>query len=359
MSMDLEAAERASGATFARIAEHPRPLPARFSVPDSEWKAVRQHAGVLDAGFRGLLRVTGGDRISFLQGMVSNDVVGLHPGCGTYAAVLTQQAKIVSDVRVYVLDEEIWLDMPVTRVAAVRESLERYIVADDVELAHDADCQPLIVVEGPESLRVMGAVFEKVLDELPALAHRELRIGGASVRCIAVSHTGEAGYMMVGAPQHAAALWERCAAIGTVPVGMDALQVLRIESGIPWYGADMDDATLIGEVGLSTAISYTKGCYLGQEVVERVAARGQVQRKLVGIVCDGQAVPPRAAKLCRDGKEVGWVTSATWSPACQAVIALGYARRECWEPGYEVSVLQAGGATTTARIATLPFYKPA
>ena len=114
---------------------------------------------------------------------------------------------------------------------------------------------------------------------------------------------------------------------------MDTLDVLRIEAGIPWHGRDIDESTLISEVGIDTAISYKKGCYLGQEVVERVAARGQVHRKLVGLLCAGREVPAPETKLTRDGKEVGWITSAVWSPARAAVVALGYARRECWEVG--------------------------
>jgi len=152
-----------------------------------------------------------------------------------------------------------------------------------------------------------------------------------------------------------AALWERCRAAGAEPVEMETLDVLRLEAGIPWYGRDMDDTTLIGEVGLETAISYQKGCYLGQEVVERVSARGQVQRKLVGLLCEGQALPPHGAKLMHEATEVGWITSAAWSPARAAVIGLGYTRRDYWAAGTELQAALAEG-TTTARVEPLPFY---
>jgi len=331
-------------------------LPARFTTVADEWAAVRQRSGLLDAGFRGLLRLTGTDRVSFLQGMLSNDVARLHPGQGAYAALLTQQGKIVSDMRVYVLSGEMWLDVPATRVAAVRESLERYIIADDVEFVDAPSWQPLVAVEGPQAGRVILAVTGAAADDLVPFAHRECTFDGARVHLAAVSHSGERGSLIFGDAAAAARLWEQCHAAGAEPVGMETLDVLRIEAGIPWHGRDMDDSTLIAEAGLDAAISYKKGCYLGQEVVERVAARGQVHRKLVGLVCEGRRVPSANAKLVHEGKEVGWITSATWSIARSAVIALGYVRREHWEPGSEVRVVLAEG-TAVARVSGLPFYE--
>jgi folate-binding protein YgfZ len=352
MDAQLEAVERASGAAFARFADSE--LPARFGDLQNEWTAVRQHCGLLDARFRSLLRLTGGDRITFLQGMVSNDVARLHDGEGTYAALLTQQGKVVSDLRVYLLADEAWLDVPAARAQAVRESLERYIIADDVEFVSDDAWMPLIAVEGPEAAKVVHAATGESVDQWSPFAHRELRFEGMRIRLVAASHSGERGYLAFGDPAISTILWQRCRTAGAQPVGMEALDVLRVETGIPWYGRDMDDSTLISEVGLESAISYTKGCYLGQEVVERVAARGQVHRKLVGLVCDGSAAPPAGATLVRDGKEVGAIASAVWSPARQAVIALGYVRRECWDAGCEMEIVLPDG-TVTARVVALPF----
>lgn len=353
MSAQLEALEKASGAVFAPSTD--RALPARFSTVEAEWAAVRQRCGLLDAGFRALLRLTGSDRVTFLQGMLSNDVALLKDGEGTYAALLTQQGKLVSDLRAYVLADEVWLDVAATRAAAVRESLERFIIADDVEFAADGSWAPLVAVEGPHADRIVVAVAGESVAGLPPDAHRALTFDGAHVRVVATTHTGERGYLLMGDPGICAKLWQRCRAAGAEPIGMEALDVLRIEAGIPWYGHDFDDATLISEVGLETAISYKKGCYLGQEVVERVAARGQVHRKLVGLVCGDQQVPAPGTKLLRDGKDVGWITSAVWSPARQAVIALGYAKRECWDVGAELQVAQ-GDLPVAARVVALPFY---
>jgi aminomethyltransferase len=351
MSGRLEALEQASGATLMSFAD--TELPARFSDVRAEWTAVRTGCGLLDAGFRALLRLTGNDRITFLQGMVTNDVAALHAGDGVYAAFLTQQGRVVADVRVYALADELWVDVLATRRTALRDGLERYIIADEVEFAAD-DVLPLIVLEGPHAARVVLAVTGEAVAELVPYAHRAFEFEGHTVRITAVTHTGEPGYLLCGSPEAAAALWTRSRSAGAEPVGMEALDVLRIEAGIPWAGRDMDESLLISEVGLESAISYKKGCYLGQEVVERVAARGQVHRKLVGIECHGAALPPSGAKLLHDGKEVGWVTSSTWSPAREAVIALGYARRECAEPGSELQI-ELPHERSGARIVALPF----
>jgi folate-binding protein YgfZ len=353
MSAQLEALQRASGAVFAPFTG--RELPTRFTTVQEEYTAVRQRCGLLDAGFRSLLRLSGGDRITFLQGMVSNDVAGLQDGEGTYAALLTQQGKVVSDLRVYVLPDEAWLDVPATRATAVRESLERYIIADDVEFAADDSRAPLVAVEGPQADRVLLAVTGASASDLQVHGHRDMIFDGTGIRAVVATHGGERGYLLVGDPAAAPTVWKHCQAAGAQPVGMEALDVLRVEAGIPWYGRDFDDTTLISEVGLDAAISYKKGCYLGQEVVERVAARGQVHRKLVGLLCEGQHVPPPESKLVHDSKEVGWITSAVWSPARQAISAFGYLRRECWDVGAQVHLAESNAL---AHVVALPFYAP-
>jgi len=349
----LEAVELAAGGVF----EASDPLPLRFAGLDAEWAAVRRRCGLLDARFRGVLRVTGGDRETFLQGMLSNDVVRLDAGQGVYAALLTIQGRIVSDLRVLKLADEIWLDAPAARVDVVRETLDKYIIADDVELV-PADTQaPLVALEGPEAERIVRTLVGNSVAPLAPFAHQECAVDGTPVRIAAVTHSGAAGYLFYGAPGSAAGLWERCRAAGAEPVGMEALDVLRLEAGIPWYGRDMDEDVLISEVGIDTALSSRKGCYLGQEVVERVAARGQVQRKLVGLACEGDGVPPTPVTVEHEGKEVGWITSAAWSPGRRAVIALGYVRRECWEPGTVLDI--ATPEPRPAMVVTLPFVAAA
>ena len=295
---------------------------------------------MIDAGWRALLRATGSDRAEFLQGMLTNQIKTLAPGQGVHAAHLTVQARVVADMRVLVTDDEIWLDVPAQRRALLRETLDRYLVADDVELVDDDAIVPLLSLEGPRSSEVVTAVFGLSLEERVPLAHVQYE----RFRIVNAGNTGERGVLVFGNADAAAALWQRCREAGVVPVGMQALDVLRVEAGIAWCDRDMDESTLAPEVGLEDAISFTKGCYIGQEVVERVAARGQVQRKLVSLECDGGDVPQPDTKLVRDGEEVGAITSAVRSFERDGAIALGYVRRSAWEPGTMVEVGSGGRA---------------
>jgi aminomethyltransferase len=350
--MTLSEVQAQNGAVWGEV--DGKKLPRHFGDVAREWAAVRQRCGLIDAGFRALWRLTGGDRVTFLQGMVTNDVAKVPEGLGTYAALLTIQGRVIADARVYVLADELWLDCAAGCAASVHDSLERYIIADDVELLEAGDWSPLVVVEGPQAARVLLAVVGESLTDLPAMAHREVDFDGGRVRIAAVTHSGAPGYIVFGATALAARFWSHCQAAGAEPVGMDALNVLRVEAGIPWVGHDMDESTLIGEVGLEAAISFRKGCYLGQEVVERVAARGQVQRKRVGLLCAGETIPNPGARISRDGKEVGHVTSAVWSPHRNQVIAMAYVRREAWDEGTELLVDSAAGPIA-ASVGILPF----
>jgi folate-binding protein YgfZ len=350
MSSSLRDLQEECGASFARF--FAADLAAHYGDPAAEWNAARRGGAVIDAGHRALLRAVGSERVDFLQGMLSNDLRTLKPGGGIHAAYLTVQGRVVSDMRVFALADEIWLDVPVQRRNVVRQTLEKYIVADDVELTADDAVAPLLSLEGPKSAAITAAVLGEPVGELEMLAHARRRFEGSELRVARASHSGEDGFLIFGEVGAAAALWRRSVNAGAVPVGMDVLDILRVEAGIPWCDRDMDESFLAPEVGLGDAISYKKGCYIGQEVVERVASRGQVQRQLMGLLCDGERLPPPGSKLSRDGEDVGVLTSAVRSPALRSVIALAYVRRAAWEPDTMVHI--EGGSA--ARVAKLPFY---
>ncbi|GIW45635.1 MAG: aminomethyltransferase [Candidatus Binatia bacterium] len=320
-----------------------------------EWAAVREGVGVFDGGFRKLWALVGTDRVSFLQGMITADVARLGNGTGTYAASVTVQGRVVTDLRVFALEDALWLDVPRERADRVREHLSQYIVADDVEFA-DPPSVPLIVLEGRRAASLAQRWLGEDVAELPMYGHREIVWNGLNVRVAAVTHTGERGWILFGSPAGFAHLWQEACALGALPVGAQALEVLRIEAGIPRVGVDMDESTLIAEADVEAAISYGKGCYLGQEVVERVAARGQVQRKRRGFICRGSALPVRGAGVFQHQREVGHVTSVAWSPALGCGIGFAYLRREVWEPG---QILEARWAEDRASIevANVPFLE--
>jgi len=351
MESDFERALRAHGAVFETV--QGLQLPAHFGDVGREWRAAREGAAVFAAGFRSLIAAIGEDRVTFLQGMLTNDVKALAAGQGVYAAFLNQQGRLVSDLRVYAQTERLLLDVLAWRRAALMEALSRFIVADDVELT-PVDEEPLIGVEGPLARAVVAEALG--VTDLPQTpyAHQRLTFEGAALLVIAASEVDGSGLLLCGPASTGPALLDACIEAGARPLGMRALDILRVEAGVPWPGVDTDDSTLIMETGRQAAISFTKGCYLGQEVVERVAARGHVNRQISGLVLDGEQLPPAGARVLADAREVGYVTSAVRSEALRAVIALAMIQIKHAPLGERVDV-DMDGVRTTATVSALPF----
>lgn len=330
-------------AAAPRTTFHGIDLPARFGDLAHEGEVLRRGVGLFDGSLRAWLRMRGEDRVDFLQGMVSNDVRALAVGGNVYAAMLTQQGRVVSDLRIHAAEDHFLLDLPAHAAAAARASLEKFIVADDVEI-EDVDAV-LVGLEGPACAATLAAVAPGA--SVTRLGATE--IAGRRVVCAPSSVAGETGVLLALGTEDAPAVWQALRDAGAEPVGFEALDVARIEVGIPWVGVDMDEEMLVMEADLEHAISFKKGCYLGQEVVERVAARGHVNRRRVGLRFAGEPVVARTA-LYAGEQEVGWVTSSVHSPRLGRTIGMGYVRREHLAPG---TVLRAGAAEVV--VAALPF----
>lgn len=328
-------------------------LPATFTTPADEYASVCKNTGLIDLSFRTQLELTGTDTIDFLQGMVSNDVKALQPGQGCAAVLLTEQGRLVADLRIYATKSAVLLDVDTRIAAKTTAALERFIIADDVEIADLGARQTTIAVQGPEAGKVLNALG---LDDLPEreLHHCEAILAGVDVRIVRADQTGHGGYEIHTPSDRTAGVWQALASVdGVQPVGHSALNMLRIEAGIPWYGVDMDEDRVVLEVGLEHAISFEKGCYLGQEVVERVSARGRVNRRLCGLRLSTVGAGA-GGRIFKDGKDVGWLTSVTDSPRLGRTIALGYVRREHADPGTCLSI-DGNGKSVVAEVATLPF----
>jgi len=322
-------------------------LPARFGDdPAGEYAALRGAAALVDLGFRTLVHATGPDRVTFLQGMLSNDVARLGPGAGCPALLLTIQGRVTADVRVAVCPDAVVLDVDVRVRPAFVDALRALIIADDVEVVGAPEPLALLGLEGP------GAVALLPGPALPPYAHREAVVGGVPVRLQRASEVRGPGFVIHVPADRDAAVWDALASAGARPCGMEALEGRRVEVGVPRIGLDMDGTTLALEVPVSDAISTTKGCYLGQEVVARGTARGHVNRALVGLVLEGPE-PPVGVPLVRDGKECGRLTSVARVFGRGGLGALGLVRREHWEPGTELAV-RHGHAVTVARVSSLP-----
>jgi glycine cleavage system T protein len=345
---------QARGATLG--AYHGAEVPALFTDSRAEHQAVRQAAGLFDFSFRAKLVLTGEHRAKFLHRILSNDIKNLTRGHGTYALLLNAQGHILADLRVYADDDRLWIDTDADLAEKAAAILRRYVIADRVEIE---PCQLFsAAVQGPRSreavLKLFGTRFEPLEQEMD---HRPMDFGGQPARLVKLSSTGEEGYEIWLEPAVAARFWESAlaegAAAGLIPCGIEALESLRIEAGIPRYGPDFGEDTLPLEAGLLNALSFNKGCYIGQEIVERARSRGHVNWKLVGLRLDaGAPMPKPGDTLIADGKPVGEVTSACLSVTFGAPLCLAYVRREVSEPGATLAL--PGG--TTAKVALTPFY---
>jgi folate-binding protein YgfZ len=325
-----------------------RTTASRFGDSGAEYDALRERAGIVDLPWMDRLRVTGSDRTTFLQGMLSNDVAGLTPGAGCQALLLSEQGRAVADLIVLAGPDALALDGVVSGVTAARAALERYIVADDVEMGPPAEAKRTFALLGPEAAAILGRLGST--PPVASYAHAPIAMPESEVHVVRIPSPGAGGFLCHVPLAGAAVWWEQCLVRGgAVPAGLEAYDVLRIESGVPWHGHDVTAETLALEAPYETVISFRKGCYLGQEVMERVTARGHVNRKLVGVEVPGDAVPETGTRLYAGDREVGWLTSAARAWRSDRVVALAYVRREQLDPGTVLALGAPGGAPATVR----------
>ena len=333
-------------------------LPIHFGNPAAEYTAARSTCGFIDLSHRGLLQLTGPDRLSFLQGMLSNDLRLLKPFEGQYATLLTQQGKVIADIRVLCSLNSFYLDFWENLKHRVIEHLNRYLVADEVEIADRSDEYATVSVQGPHSEALLQKLFGTTALPAKLVHHAMVDLGGTAICVVRANHTGESGFDLI-APKTdlrnlAALLTESGKPISAAWVGEDTHNILRVEAGIPRYGVDFSDDNLLLEVGIENAYSYTKGCYLGQEVVERIRSRGHVNKKLCGVLLEGPDPVNSGDPVQADGKEVGRITSSVFSPRLKRPIALAYLNKEYWSPGTALSIARGSG-TIPATVTALPF----
>lgn len=329
-------------------------VPARFSDPVAEHQAVREAAGLFDFSFRAKFVLKGRDHARFLQRLVSNDVKKLEPGQGTYATFLNAQGHILVDMRIYRLEDRIIVDTDADLRDKGAQGLSRYIVGDKVEI-ETLDLFAL-AFQGPRSRGLLEKTLHVDLPPMQEFDHCASNYAGFSIHVVRASATGEEGYEVWVNASGLLAVWgAACGQAPTynlLPCGSEALESLRIEAGIPRYGPELDEDTIPLEAGLLNALSFTKGCYIGQEIVERARSRGHVNWLLAGLVVEAPAPPAAGETLLSAGKEVGQVTSACISPTLGKTIALAYLRREVSAPG--TKLVFATGAP--AEVTPLPFY---
>lgn len=325
-----------------------------YGDPEKEYGAVHGECGALDLSQPGKLKVVGRDRVRYLHNMLSNDIKALKPGTGCYAALLTRQGQIQSDLHVYAFAEELLLECPVAGSQAVLENLNRSIVGDIVTIENLTDTLCILSLQGPLSQGKMETTVESPLAGMAPLEHRTVERGSGRWVVVRRDRTGCDGYDLWLPREDAPGVWSQWVGADRIrAVGHTALNWLRTEAGIPWYGIDMTDRNLPMEMGLDGAVSMTKGCYRGQEIVARVTHRGHLDRKLAGVAVESQAIPAAGAEVLSDNAKIGTVTSAILSPRLGRPLALCILKTAYLKPGTRVEVA-CGNANCPAEVVALP-----
>jgi folate-binding protein YgfZ len=310
---------------------------ARFGDLEAELAALRAGCGVYDLGFRAKLSLTGGDRVRWLNGMVTNNIRDLTTGHGLYAFLLNPQGRILGDLYTYNRGESIVVDTDRSQSEKILATFDHYIIMDDVEVKDVTDEVSAVGISGPRGREVLIAAGFAVPEIQPLQMQS---VTWQSMECSLVC--GEQGNWEIWVSSSGVRkLWDALLGEAARPVGFEALEVHRIESGIPAYGIDIRDRDLPQETEQERALNFNKGCYIGQEIVERIRSRGAVHRKFTGFVLNGTVAT--GSKVVSNGKEVGEITSIAELPmAGDKRIALGYIRREVGTPGREVMVGSIG-----------------
>ena len=316
-------------------------------IPE-ECRAARNACVLFDHPNRGVIEVRGQDRVPFLHNVLSNDIKSLAPGTGVPACLLNAQAKIIANLNVLCFDEYVWLAFDYVLKDKLLEALNKLIIMEQVELVDKSDELKLISIHGPKAKELAQNLLKGPVPE-KMLGHHTYK----TVTAIRINLIGEVGYGFLLPKNQAASVLSTLAQIGK-PLGLiqiqaPTLELLRIEAGIPRYGVDFDESSIPLEAGLEKTVSFSKGCFPGQEILARLDSRGGVSKKLMGLEVEGNGIPKKGDLITKDGVEAGFITSAVFSPTLKKTIALGYLKKEFWRSNLEVTI-EISGMKIVARI---------
>jgi folate-binding protein YgfZ len=314
-------------------------LPDAFGDWLQEYRFLRESVGLVDRSYRAYLDFSGPDRVRYLNAILTNNVKDLAQGRGVVSLLLSPQGKIQAEVETFARPESLFcVSFSMVRAKLIQE-LEHYIIMDDVTLTDRSEEFVTLGLIGPKAAEATAALTGVDSAAMAEFEFRDVVVGGVS--CVLTKRLGGADFMIARGDAEKAwgLLLAETRKHGGGAAGLTALNALRLEQGVPWFGYDFGDKQIPHEAGLEKShISYTKGCYTGQEIVERVRSRGQVNRVRVSLEFGGDAEPAAGAALLSEGKEVGTVTRTGYSPALKRNIGMGYLRREKSEPGTVVNL---------------------
>jgi len=320
----------------------------------AEYSAVRGGgAGLIDLSSRGRIIVSGSEALMFLNGLITNDMKTLAANSWMPAAFPNVQGRLLAVVRVLNRNDRFLIDTERVTHSTVLEILSRFTLAGDFRVTDATEEVATLSVQGADAENIMRAVFGEITVNLERGKVLTAPFGESTVTIICATHTAEAGFDIFVDVNEAGQLQRALIEVGAIVVGEDVSETLRIEAGIPRYGIDMDETTVLNEANLDDAVSFTKGCYIGQEIVVRILHRGHVAKKLTGLAFDGPAPLENGTKILSDNdQEIGRLTSSTISFRLQSPIALGYVKYDHLAPGTKIKVADITGVVTE-----LPFIR--
>ena len=336
-------------------------VPADYGDAPAEHESVRRRAGIADLSHRGKLRVTGDDRIKWLQSVISNDILSLKPGQGRYSSFLTHKGKMLTYFRAYMQPDSVVVEDVGEIGDTTFQALRKFLLyGTKAKLENCGETWGLLLVSGPKAAAIIRAVFGRDPSPLGLLDFVTTDIAGKSAMIIRTEETGEEDFEILLPGDATTAAWDQVMRAGQEhgirPFGSRTREALRMEAGLPLAGPDLNEEIVPPEANLEgKAFSLTKGCYPGQEVVARMDTYGSVRRRLVGLVIEDAVIPARGAKLFSGDREVGWVSSAARSPQLQSVIAFAFPLRDFSKPGTPLAV-EVEGSRHSAVVHALPFY---
>jgi len=331
-----------------------------YGDPVAEHHAVASGVGLIDRYYRTKLKVAGSEAISFLNGQVTNDLARLEVGHGIYTAAVDRKGKMLGDPFVYRFPDSLLVDVEPMATEAMVASWNHHIIADDVRIDELTGDMNTVSLVGPRSRDALAAACDAELPEITPLQFVAVQIAGQQGVCARSDFAGVESYDLFLWTQALIPAWTKLMKlpkkVRPTPFGDAALTTLMVEGGQPRFGRDLTDRNLPQEAGIEErAISYAKGCYIGQEVICRVHNFGHVTRSLTGLLVGGEGLPAANEKILADGAEVGWITQAVDSPTLGRPIALGYVKRDWLAPGTQLQARSRKGREWPLEVTVLPF----
>lgn len=356
-AISLEELHRRAGAEFAPLGAGQRP--SHYGDATAEYWAARRAAVLIDQSHRGRVRVAGRDRLDLIHRLSTNDMLALAPGRGVQNLFLSNKGRIVELFDALVFDDHLLLLLTSPNAQSVVQWIMQFVFMEDVAATDLSAETAELGIFGPAAAQVLAAAGAAV-SGLEVRDHRPAQVGGAQALVGGAASLAGSGFRLISARDDGARVWEAMvqagAPLGLRPAGAEAEEILRIEAGLPAPGHELGDRWNPLEAELRTAISFTKGCYTGQEVVARLNTYNKVQRLLRGLRVAGGTVPRVESRILAGGAEAGRVTSAARSPAFDGVLALAYLEREHSEPGTKLEIeLDPGGTAVAADVLSPPF----